>query len=337
MASGTKLTVLAAMGGNFAIAVMKFVAAAFTGSSAMLSEGIHSMVDTGNAGLLLLGMRLSKRPSDKLHPFGHGKELYFWSLVVAIMIFGVGGGVSAYEGILHLLHPAPLEDPAWAYWVLALAALFEGIVLWIALRQFFATKPPGQNIWRTIRTAKDPTVFTVLLEDTAALLGLLTAFLGVWLGHHFANPYFDGAASVVIGLILGAIAAILAWESKGLLIGESADARVVNSIQRLVESDPAVQHARPPLTMHQGPDHVLVNLDIRFAEGLSAADIEAAIVRLEQAVRQAHPEVKQIFIEAASLAPGGRSGQGHKPRSDGPAEASHPSSPPPTDKHLSDA
>jgi cation diffusion facilitator family transporter len=143
MASGTKLTVFAAMGGNFAIAVMKFIAAAFTGSSAMLSEGIHSMVDTGNAGLLLLGMRLSQRPPDKLHPFGHGKELYFWSLVVAIMIFGVGGGVSAYEGILHLLHPAPLEDPAWAYWVLGLAAVFEGIVLWIALRQFFATKPPG--------------------------------------------------------------------------------------------------------------------------------------------------------------------------------------------------
>jgi cation diffusion facilitator family transporter len=303
MALGTKLTVLAAMGGNFVIAVMKFVAAAFTGSSAMLSEGIHSMVDTGNAGLLLLGMRLSKRPPDKLHPFGHGKELYFWSLVVAIMIFGVGGGVSAYEGILHLLHPAPVEDPAWAYWVLALAAVFEGIVLWIALRQFFATKPPNQSVWRTIRTAKDPTVFTVLLEDTAALLGLLTAFLGVWLGHYFANPYFDGAASVVIGLILGGIAAILAWESKGLLIGESADARVVNSIQRLVESDPAVQQARPPLTMHLGPDHILVNLDIRFADDLTAADIEAAIVRLEQAIRQAHPQVRQIFIEAASLAP----------------------------------
>jgi cation diffusion facilitator family transporter len=303
MASGTKLTVFAAMGGNLAIAVLKFVAAAFTGSSAMLSEGIHSIVDTGNAGLLLLGMRLSKRPPDKLHPFGHGKELYFWSLVVAIMIFGVGGGVSAYEGILHLIRPAPLEDPAWAYWVLGLAVVFEGIVLWIALRQFFATKSPGQSVWGAIRTAKDPTVFTVLLEDTAALLGLLIAFLGVWLGHYFANPYFDGAASVVIGLILGGIAAILAWESKGLLIGESADARVVQSIQRLVESDPAVQHARPPLTMHLGPDHVLVNLDIRFAENLSAADIESAIVRLEQAVRRAHPEVRQIFIEAASLAP----------------------------------
>ncbi len=301
MSSESKPAIFAAMGGNLAIAVMKFIAAAFTGSSAMLSEGIHSLVDTGNAGLLLMGIHLSKRPPDKLHPFGHGKELYFWSLVVAIMIFGVGGGISAYEGILHLMHPAPLEDPTWAYWVLGLAAVFEGIVLWIALRHFFAVKRADESAWETIRTAKDPTIFTVVLEDAAALLGLLAAFLGVWLGHHFSNPYFDGAASIVIGLILSSIAGVLAWESKGLLIGESADPRVVAAIERLVEADPAVSEARPPLTMHMGPDHLLVNLDVRFNGDRSAADMESIIERLERSIRAAHPEVKQIFIEAAAL------------------------------------
>lgn len=301
MASGSKTAVYAAMGGNFAIAVAKFAAAAFTGSSAMLAEGIHSLVDTGNAGLLLLGIRLSKRPADQRHPFGHGKEIYFWSLIVAIMIFGIGGGMSIYEGITHLIHPGELEDPTWNYWVLGIAAVFEAIVLAIALKAFWAVKREGESVWRTIRTSKDPTVFTVVIEDTAALLGLLAAFLGVWLGHRFNNHYFDGIASMVIGLILGAVAVLLAWESKGLLVGESADPQLVQNIKELAESDPAVEHVRRPLTMHLGPHHILLNLGIQFRRPLSSRELESTVNRLEESIRGHHPDVKHIFIEADSF------------------------------------
>ena len=197
-ASESKLAIYAALLGNLAIAVMKFATAAITGSSAMLSEGIHSLVDTGNAGLLLLGIRLSKKPADAAHPFGYGKELYFWSLVVAFLIFGVGGGISIYEGILHVAHPSPLEDPTWSYVVLALAAVFETIVLVIAVKHFLAVKG-DQSAWQAIRTSKNPTDFVVLFEDAAALSGLVVAFVGIWLAHYLDDPVFDGVASIAIG------------------------------------------------------------------------------------------------------------------------------------------
>lgn len=302
-AATSKSAVYAAIAGNLAIAVTKFIAASVTGSSAMLSEGIHSLVDTGNGLLLLLGIRRSRKPPDPDHPFGHGKELYFWTLIVAILIFAVGGGMSVFEGIVHLRHPSELNDPTWNYVVLALAAAFEGFTWSVAYRELRKTR--GQrNLWEAFRASKDPTTFTVLVEDSAAMLGLLVAFLGVYFGHQFHNPYLDGAASIVIGIILGVVAIALSHESKGLLVGESADPEVLASIRALAEADPAVERIGPPLTMHLGPHEVLLNLDIQFRKGMSAAEVEAAVDRLEKAIRAKHPEVKRIFIEAESLTAG---------------------------------
>lgn len=227
----------------------------------MLSEGIHAVVDTGNQALLLLGLRLSNRPADETHLFGYGKEFYFWSLVVAMLLFSIGGGMSVYEGITHWQHPSPLQDPTWNYVVLSLAFIFEGISWVIALKEFMP-KVGQDGFWRAVRTSKDPALLTVLFEDSTALAGLAVAFLGVFLSHWFNNPVLDGAASIVIGLILAAVAMLLAYESKGLLLGESADTAVVSSIQQLTKADPAVEQVKRPLTMHFGPDEVLLNLDI---------------------------------------------------------------------------
>ncbi len=309
----SKKAVYAAIVGNLAIAVMKFAAAALTGSSAMLSEGIHSLVDTGNGGLLLLGIRLSRKPADATHPFGYGKELYFWSLIVAVTIFGVGGGISIYEGVLHLLHPQPLEDPTWSYVVLGLAFVFEAIVLYIALMQFLAEKGE-QGVWQSIRTSKDPTTFVVVFEDTAALLGLVVAFLGIYLAHRLGNPYLDGAASVVIGVILCSVAAFLAYESKSLLVGEGADPQTLESISALAEADSAVEAIERPLTMHFGPDTVLLTFNARFGASVSAAEAEAAVLRLEQVIQEKHPEITHIFIEARSLGTRARPRDPMRPR-----------------------
>src|SRR5687768_12384540 len=296
----SKTAIYAAIGGNAAIAITKFTAAAFTGSSAMLTEGIHSLVDTGNGGLLLLGIRMSKKPADATHPFGYGKELYFWTLIVAMLIFGVGGGVSIYEGILHLLHPSPLEDPFWNYVVLGIAMVFEGIVFIIAWKQFQAIKGE-QSIWQAIRTSKDPTTFTVLFEDAAAMLGLIAAAAGIFLAHQFNNPYFDGVASIVIGLILTTVAYFIGYESKGLLIGEGADRETLQSIEVLAESDPAIKAVERPLTMYFGPHTVLLTMDVQFREGLSGTERDSAVERLEKVIRDKHKDINHIFIESRSL------------------------------------
>jgi cation diffusion facilitator family transporter len=296
----SKTAIYAAIVGNAAIAVTKFTAAAFTGSSAMLTEGIHSLVDTGNGGLLLLGIRMSKKPADATHPFGYGKELYFWPLIVAMLIFGVGGGVSIYEGILHLLDPSPLEDPFWNYVVLGIAMVFEGIVFVVAYKQFKAIKGE-QSTWQAIRTSKDPTTFTVLFEDAAAMLGLITAAVGIFLAHQFNNPYFDGAASIVIGLILTSVAYFIGYESKGLLIGEGADLETLQSIEILAESDPAIKAVERPLTMYFGPHTVLLTMDVQFREGLSGAERDSAVKRLEKAIHDKHKDINHIFIESRSL------------------------------------
>ena len=300
MASESRTAIFAAIAGNLAIAATKFVAAALTGSSAMLSEGIHSVVDTGNGGLLLLGVRMSKKPADAAHPFGHGKELYFWSLVVAILIFALGGGMSVYEGVTHIAHPNHGQDPTWNYVVLGIAIVFESASFYFALKAF--RKEMGQQgVWQTIHASKDPTTFTILFEDTAALLGLLVAFAGIFLGHALNNPYLDGVASITIGVILGVVAGFLAYESKGLLIGEGVDQPTLKSIRKIAREDPAVVKVRKALTMHFGPHDVLLTLDIQFQEHLTAVEISAVVDQLEKKIRDRHPEIKHIFIEAKSL------------------------------------
>ena len=301
MATGSKKAIYAAIAANLLIAACKFVAAFFSGSSAMLSEGIHSVVDTGNSGLLLLGARLSQKPADDEHPFGHGKELYFWTLMVAVLIFAGGGGISTYEGILHLMHPQPIEDPTWSYVVLGIAAISEGWSLTIAWREFRSASGVSPSI-KAIRASKDPSTFTVLFEDAAAMGGIAAAFFGIFLSHRWNNPYLDGAASVLIGLILMTVATLLVYESRGLLIGESMNSAQMASIRGIAESDPAVERVRRQLTAYFGPETVLLNMDIQFRQDLASGEVEDSVERIEKAIRRDHPEIKNIFIEAESIA-----------------------------------
>lgn len=303
------IAVYGAMAANLGIALVKFVAAAFTGSSAMLSEGIHSVVDTANQLLLLLGLRRSRRSPDANHPFGHGKELYFWGLVVAVVLFGVGGGMSIYEGITHLQHPAELTDPTWAFVTLGVAFVFEGGSWYVALREL-RRNGAREGLFESVHRSKDPTVYTVLAEDSAALVGLVLAAIGLWLTHRFQDPVFDGLASIGIGLVLAAVAIFLTYESRALLIGESAAPEIVASIRSIAEADPDVVRAARPLTMHLGPASVLVNLDLEFRHELSAEGVFAAVQRVEDAIRAAHPEASQVFIEAKALRARGRPAEG---------------------------
>lgn len=300
MTGESRVAIFAAIVANIAIAITKFIAAFFSGSSAMLSEAIHSLVDTGNGALILVGVRQSQKPYDANHPFGHGKELYFWPLIVAILVFSLGGGMSVYEGITHLARPHR-GDPTWNYVVLGLAFAFESISAFFAFKAF-RNEMKGGGVFKTITSSKDPTTFTVLFEDSAALAGLIVAFLGILLGHLLDNPYLDGIASIVIGVILASVAVFLAYETKGLLIGEGVDPRTLASIRAIAAEDAAVQEVKKSLTMHFGPHEVLLGLDIEFKPDLSAQDVAAAINRVEAAIRARHPEIKHIFIEAKALA-----------------------------------
>jgi cation diffusion facilitator family transporter len=299
MTEESKVAVFAAIAGNLAIAATKLIAAYFSGSSAMLSEGIHSMVDTGNGLLLLVGLRKSRKPADARHPFGHGKELYFWPLVVAILIFALGGGMSVYEGVTHLIRPHH-ADATWNYVVLGFAFVFESISSVFAFKAFRG-ELKGRGAIEAIRASKDPTSFTVLFEDSAALLGLVVAFLGIFLGQVFHNPYFDGTASILIGGILASVAVFLAYETKGLLIGEGVGPETLESLRSIAGTDAAVQEVRKSLTMHFGPHEVLLTLDILFKKEQTAEEITTAINRIEAAIRARHPEIKHVFIEAKSL------------------------------------
>ena len=298
----SKVAIYGAIAANVAIAVTKFAVAGVTGSSAMLSEGIHSAVDTFNGGLLLIGLKLSQRPATPEHPFGHGKELYFWSLIVAVLIFGLGGGVSFYEGVQHIRHPEPLRDPLWNYIVLGAATVFEGASFTIALRQFL--KEAGDTpFWEALRRSKDPTNYTVLAEDAAALMGLLVAAVGIALSHRFAMPELDGAASLVIGVLLAGVAILLIRESHGLLIGEGIRPETARAIRSLALAQPTVREVGRVLSMYIGPDDVLVTMDLDFADGTAAADAGAAIAAVERQVRERFPMIKRLFIEAGA-APG---------------------------------
>lgn len=297
MSSGSRKVILAALLGNALIAVTKFMAAFVTGSSAMLSEGIHSMVDTGNQVLLLYGMKRATRPADEDFPFGYGKEIYFWSFVVAILIFALGGGISIYEGIQHILYPVPISNPLVNYIVLGLAMLFEGMAWFFALREF--TRAKGKwNYIEAVQRAKDPSVFVVLFEDSAAMLGLLVALVGIALTQYTGFLYFDGLASILIGCILVGTAIWLAYETKGLLIGESANRHVVQGIRTILRTSPCINHVNEVLTMHMGPDFILVNLSVNFDDSINAGDIESTIADLDLEIRRQYPQIKRIFIEA---------------------------------------
>ncbi len=295
--SSSRLVIYAALGGNLLVAATKFVAAAATGSAAMLSEAIHSLVDSGNQLLLLHGMRRAARPADAGHPFGHGLQLYFWTFVVAVLIFGLGAGVSIVEGIDRIRTPHRVERVWVVYLVLGLSLLFEGTVWLVALAEFRHGK--GRQGWlAAIRSSKDPTVFTVLFEDSAAVLGLLVALLGVGLGQWLDLPVLDGVASLLIGAILTFTAGFLAFECQSLLTGEGASPELQAGIRRIATDEPAVQRVNEVLTMHFGPREVLVALSLDFDDRRSAGEVEAAVSRIERRIRAAHPEVGRVFVEA---------------------------------------
>lgn len=299
-AHSSKIVIYAALIGNFLIAVTKFAASTITGSSAMLSEAIHSLVDTGNQGLLLWGIRRSRQPADSKHPFGYGMELYFWTFVVAILIFAVGAGVSMYEGIHKLSATEPIKSPIINYIVLTLAMIFEGVAWTIAYKAFNHQRG-SRGLIQAVRRSKDPTVFTVLFEDTAAMLGLIFAFIGVACSQYFGNVIFDALASIGIGLILAVTAALLAYESKGLLIGEAAGASVIRNIRGIINRNNEVLSINELLTMHMGPRDILLTLSLDFVDGISAIRVEEVISALEQEIKTGNPEVTRVFIEAQSI------------------------------------
>ena len=310
--ASSKKAIYAAILGNFAIAVTKFLGAAVSGSSAMLTEGIHSLVDTGNGGLLLLGIRRSKRPPDDQHPYGYGKSLYFYTLIVAVLIFGLGGGISLYEGILHTLapgHGGPTGATVFGYTiggltlntiVLVSAIIFEGFAFRTAWQEFNKVRG-DQGLLDAIRSSKDPTTFTVLFEDSAAMAGLIVALLGVHLTEALHMPIIDGIASILIGLILCAVASFLVWESKKLLLGEAADPEMRADIRRIAREDGTVADVNRMMTLYMGPNTLVLNMDLQFDESLNAAEVAAAIDRIEQKIRKRHAPVQFIFIEAESL------------------------------------
>jgi cation diffusion facilitator family transporter len=294
--SKSRLVVYAALGGNLAIAVTKFVAAAITGSSAMLSEGVHSLVDTVNEVLLLHGMSQARKPADRSHPFGYGRELYFWAFIVALLVFALGAGVSIYEGVLHLQHPQPMERPLVNYIVLGASLLFEGISWAIALREFRSHKG-GLGYFQAFRRSKDPTTFTVLFEDSAALIGLAIALVGIGAAQWLAMPRLDGVASIAIGIVLAVSSLLLARETKGLLIGESANPLVREDILRIAADDPDIRSANGVLTVHMGPNEVVAALSAEFRDALDTTQIETCINRIELAIKQRHPSVSILFVK----------------------------------------
>jgi cation diffusion facilitator family transporter len=300
MAGSSKKAIYGAIAANTAIAVSKFVAAFFSGSASMFSEGIHSLVDTGNGILLLHGIRRSKKPPTADHPFGFGKEIFFWSFVVAILIFALGGGVAIYEGVRHLYHPREMENVGWNYLVLTLAMLFEGSALRVALKAFGATRG-RKPFLRALRESKDSATIAVVIEDTAALLGLSVALLSVFLGQITGWAYFDGLGSILIGLILVCVSLFFAHECQGLLVGEGLLPEDVATVSRILAEESSVGAFKRPLSLYFGPSEVLVNLEVDFKDDLSADEIEQTIDGIEAKIKQAIPAVNRIFIEADTV------------------------------------
>ena len=301
MPSSSKKVIYAALVGNLLVAATKFAAAAITGSSAMLSEAVHSLVDTGNEVLLLHGLRRAARPADQAHPFGHGREVYFWSFVVALSVFALGSGVSLYEGIHHVREPVPITRPVVNYVVLALALVFEGASWRVAFKEFRGEKGQ-QTFLEAARRSKDPTTFMVLFEDSAAVLGLVIALAGTLAAEVLDRPVLDGVASIAIGILLALVAAFLARESKGLLIGEPAQSAVSDAICAIVTAQPGIERANGLFTVHVGPRQVVAGITVDFRDDLTARQVEDIVARVEARVRQAHPEIVSLLIKPQSAA-----------------------------------
>ncbi len=291
----------AALAGNLVIAVLKYVVAFLAGSSAMLSEAIHSTADTGNELLLLLGLHQSRKPPDREHPLGHGHDLYFWSLIVAVMLFGTGAGSAIYEGVTGLSGRAAITNPLWNYAVLIGVLIANSVSWFLSFRQLNKRRRPGESFWRSLTSSKDPSVFLVFGEDTADIAGVVVAFFGVFLERQLHSHLPDVIASIIIGLILAAVAVFLAYESKSLLIGETADRHLVESVQKLVAEHPAVAEVRRPLSMQLSPKNVFLCLDVQFKPDLRSHDLVRIVDELERRIHQAHPAVGQIFIEIERL------------------------------------
>ena len=287
--------IIAALIGNGLIAVTKGIAAAITGSSAMLSEAVHSLVDCGNEVLLLYGQHRSSRPADEVHPFGYGRELYFWCFVVALLIFALGAGISIYEGVIHIRHPEAITKPYINFIVLGLAFVFESVSWFVAWRGFQRVRGDG-SIWHVVRASKDPTMFMVLFEDTAALIGIVIAAAGTALAVEYDAPWIDGTASILIGLVLAAVAIVLARESKNLLIGERADPVLQKAIRDAADREDCVRSVGRVLTTHMAPDQVIATMDVEFDDSLTIPDVEKLIGRIEGGLRDRHPELSRVFI-----------------------------------------
>ncbi|SFN46402.1 cation diffusion facilitator family transporter [Salegentibacter flavus] len=300
MAGGSKIAIYGAIGANTLIAISKFTAAFFTGSSAMLAEGIHSLVDTGNGLLLLLGIKRSKQEPDKMHPFGYGKEVYFWSFVVSILIFALGGGFAIYEGIHALQDPHVIVDPTWNYVVLGVAIIFEGTALYLALKTFNKSRAKKTNIISSIVKSKDAATFAVIIEDTAALAGLLVAMLGIFLSQQLQNPYFDGASSILIGLILLIVATFLARESKGLLLGESASPDVMVSLEKILKRNINIKDWAVPQTMHFGPESIFAVIEIELADDIKLLQAEQTMESLRLEIKNKIPQINQVVIQTTN-------------------------------------
>ena len=300
MAGENRRAVLAAIAGNLAIAVTKFVAAAFSGSAAMLSEAIHSLIDTGNGGLMLYGMHRSRRPPDDEHPFGYGHEFYFWTLVVGILVFALGGGMSILAGIQHIAEPHETANRAWSYAVLGAAALFEGSSWYYGFKAFRAERR-GRGVFETIRGSKNPASFAVVLEDSAALAGLALAAGGIFLAERLERPWIDGASSVAIGVLLCLVSLVMVVESKGLLVGEGMEKRTLERLRALVQAEPAVEQVARLTTLYLGPEDVMLAIELRFRAGTTINDIRATLARLKRAIQDAYPRVRRIYLDSAAI------------------------------------
>jgi cation diffusion facilitator family transporter len=300
MAGESRQAVLAAIAGNLAITATKFLAAAFSGSAAMLSEAIHSLIDTGNGALMLYGMHRSRRPPDDGHPFGYGHEFYFWTLVVGILVFALGGGMSILAGISRIAAPRPAENLAWNYAVLACAAVFEGVSWYYGFKAFRAERR-GRGIFETIRGSKNPASFATLLEDSAALGGLALAALGIFLAERLDAPWIDGASSVAIGVLLCFVSLVMVIESKGLLVGEGMEKRTLAQLRAMVQAETAVERVEKLTTLYLGPEDVMLAIELSFRAGTTISDIRATLKRLKRAIQDEYPRVRRIYLDSAAI------------------------------------